>query len=221
MVHNPDASRAIGYMYANLSMGKAIWGIAPLIVCIGVINNWWSAGVLLVIFSAIDAGADILGLLIGLLYLGPTQTVMSSKEATWVSKWSLLKHALMDQWHFTASLVMNAWFILGFYTFYFVNEPITQITLARFIGYHFLYLAITLAKSIIIFFTGLTTIECDECGPYTVKPCVECTPPASVESGEADNDNNAAPDAQVPLSAMPNSGYRHKIAFQPRFNPKQ
>jgi len=203
MSYNTDPSRSIGYIYHDfLGIIKSIWYIAPLIVCFGAINEWWAAGNLLVWFAGIDAGVDIIALLLTLLWLGPSHTTMPSSQATWVSKWSLLKHTLSDQWHFSASLVMNAWFILGFYTFYFANAPITALTLTRFIGYHFLYIAITLSKAIIIFFTGFTTIDCDECGPKTVKPCVECEPETEtlVESGMA---NQAAASIQVPVSAMP------------------
>lgn len=205
MSYSPtDYSRSIGYIYHDmLGIIKSIWYIAPLIVCIGSINGWFAPGNLLLWFSGVDAAVDIVGLLMTLLWLGPSHTTMPSGQATWVSKWSLLKHTLSDQWHFSYSLVTNAWFILGFYSFFFANAPIGAATLARFIGYHFLYLALTLSKAIIIFFTGFTDITCDECGPKTVKPCVECDPEVSVETG---NENATdSPSVQVPMSAMPNN----------------
>lgn len=225
MSYGYDSSRSMGYIYHGyLGIAKSIWYIAPLIVTIGVINEWWAAGLLLVIFSAIDAGVDIFAILMTLFYAGPSQTTMPAGQATWVSKWSLLKHTLSDQWHFSASLVMNAWFILGFYPFYFVNAPITQLTLARFIGYHFLYLSITLVKSIIIFFTGFTTIDCDACGPFTVKPCVDCEPPMDVESGNSDvngganNNGNNAMGSQLPSSAISAANRGGKVIFKSRGN---
>lgn len=202
-----EMGRSLGYIYHNpIGIVKFIWYIAPIISCIGVINNWFSSVTyLLIVLSSIDAGVDIIGLALNLLWITPSQTVLPASQVTWVSKWSLLKHGLSDQWHLSSSLIMNVIFIVGYFSFFFVNEPITAVTRAVFIGYHFLFLMKTMAMSLVLMFTGYTNISCDKCGPYTVDPQVEC------ESGkagvhvhvESDNSNMvSAPNAPVQSAPM-------------------
>lgn len=202
MTYGVNMGRSLGYLFHGvLGCLKAGWYPAIIIMSYGVINEWWSASNLLVWFSGIDAGVDIIGIVLTLTWIGPANTVLADGESTWVSKWSLLKHTLSDQWHFTASLAMNVFFLIGFYPFWFANNPISSALMARFYGYHFLAIALASSKAIIIFFTGFTTIECDECGPYTVKPCVECAAPNKNSDVESGNDDNSA--SQVPMSAIP------------------